>query len=224
MARSKYQEKVGQVVRELVPLTETQKQYINCIKSYPQIFCIGPAGTGKTFVASTVAARLLKKNTIKQIVVVRPNEPTGRSLGFDPGTEYEKMLNWVRPVVDVFVKEFGHQALTTQFKNGNIILSPLEKMRGASFENTFVIMDEAQNTTPKIMEMFNTRIGEDSTVVITGDLDQTDLTTKSGLAHSVELIRKYKLPIPIVEFTEEDIVRSGLCRLWVDAYRQERKK
>jgi phosphate starvation-inducible protein PhoH and related proteins len=222
--RSKYFDKVGAAITDINPLTSNQADYLTAIQTSPQVVCFGPAGTGKTYIASVVAANLYKSKAIDKIILTRPNIPTGRSLGYFPGTLFEKMAEWCAPVLEVLKQEMGPGMLDTAIKNNNLELVPFETMRGRSFSNTFCILDEAQNTEREEMKMFVTRIGEDSTVIINGDISQSDLKKESGLAEITRMIKTYKLPIPIVEFTIDDIVRSGLCKRWVQAYIEEEKK
>lgn len=220
---SRYADKNEKKVIELVSKTPKQKEYIKALVDNPQVVVLGPAGTGKTYVASTFAAKLYNEKKIDKIILTRPNVPSGRSLGFFPGTLEEKMAPWLGPVVDVLNKHLGKTVVDLAIKNENIQVLPFETMRGRSFENALVILDEAQNTTYEEMKMFLTRIGEDTTVIINGDISQSDLKKDSGLSHTISMINKYKLPVPIVEFGVNDIVRSGLCKEWVKAFIQEEK-
>lgn len=220
---SRYADKNEKKIIELVAKTSKQKEYIKALVDNPQVVVLGPAGTGKTYVASTFAAKLYNEKKIDKIILTRPNVPSGRSLGFFPGTLEEKMAPWLGPVVDVLNKHLGKTVVDLAIKNENIQVLPFETMRGRSFENALVILDEAQNTTYEEMKMFLTRIGEDTTVIINGDISQSDLKKDSGLSHTINMINKYKLPVPIVEFGVNDIVRSGLCKEWVKAFIQEDK-
>lgn len=200
-----------------------QAEYVRAIYSSPQTVVLGPAGTGKTYIAATIAAKLYEEKEIDKIILTRPNVPSGRSLGFFPGTLEEKMAPWLGPVISVLNKHLGANVVDLAIKKGNIEVVPFETMRGRSFENTFVILDEAQNTSPEEMKMFLTRIGEDSKVIINGDVSQSDLKATSGLSHMIHMVNKYKIPVPIVEFGVDDIVRSELCKTWIKAYIKEEK-
>jgi len=203
------------------PLTERQNDYLVALRTHPQIVVLGPAGTGKTYLAGTWGADLLRQRKVSKILITRPNVPGGRSLGFFPGTLEEKIAPWVVPLVDVLSKRMGAGAYDVALKNGDIQIVPFEVMRGRTFENSFVILDEAQNTTPEEIKMFLTRIGQDSQVVINGDIQQSDLKASSGLSKVINMIKRQLLPIPIIEFTEDDIVRSDICAMWIKAFNRE---
>ena len=158
----------------LRPKTIMQARYIEAINSFTQTISLGCAGTGKTYIASTMAAHLYMQGTIDKIILTRPNVPSSRSLG--------------------------------------------ETMRGSSFSDAFVIMDEAQNTTPEEMKMFTTRIGENCRIVINGDIAQSDIRQTSGLATIIELAQRFNLPVPVIEFGIDDVVRSKECKMWIEAF------
>ncbi len=200
------------------PLNKSQHTYLDALRAYPQIVVIGPAGTGKTWMAAAYAADLYRKHLISKIVLTRPNVPCGRSLGFFPGSLEDKFAPWATPVIEVIKERIGQGAFDIAMKRGDIEMVPFEVMRGRSWKNAFVLLDEAQNTSPAEMKMFLTRIGEDCLTVINGDVSQCDLDSSSGLSKAIELIKRQDLPIPIVEFSIEDIVRSGICGMWVRAF------
>jgi phosphate starvation-inducible PhoH-like protein len=206
---------------ELLPKTKRQGDYINALKTADQVIVLGPAGTGKTYIAATYAAQLYVSKKIDKIIITRPNVAAGRSIGFFPGTLHEKMEPWLAPVMDVLRRHLPEGVIETAQRNGNIEVIPFETMRGRSFDNAFVILDEAQNTTPHEMKMFLTRVGENCMVVMNGDVGQSDLKERSGLRTAIHMVKKYMLPVPIVEFEIEDIVRSDLCRLWIEAFHKE---
>lgn len=208
----------------ITPKTETQRDYLSALGAYSQVIVLGPAGTGKTYVAATYAASLYLNKHISKIILTRPNVAAGKSIGFFPGTMEEKMTPWMGPVLSTMIKHLGAAVVETGFKNGNIVIAPFETMRGASFEDAFVLLDEAQNTTVAEMKMFLTRIGEGSKVVMNGDVMQSDLRETSGLATAIRMARKFKLPVPVIEFGIDDIVRSDLCRLWIEAFIKDEKK
>lgn len=203
------------------PLTERQGDYIAALHSSDQIIVMGPAGTGKTFIAGTHAADALRSRRIRRIIITRPNVPSGRSLGFFPGDLNEKFAPWVAPLTDVLSDRMGRGAFDVALKGGNIDVIPFEVMRGRSWNDALIILDEAQNTTPQEMKLFLTRIGSDSQVIINGDVEQTDLKETSGLRKIIHMVKKYSMPVPIIEFTMDDIVRSDICAQWVRAFHQE---
>lgn len=201
----------------LVPKTAKQAQYIKALRQHNQVISLGCAGTGKTYVAATLAAELYARGHIDKIVLTRPNMPSGRSLGSFPGSLEEKMAPWTAPVTQILRKYLGG-AYDTAVRAKAIEVIPFETMRGATFDNAFVLLDEAQNTSPEEMQMFCTRIGEESRVVINGDLQQSDIKSDSGLAVLMSLISRQSLPVPVIEFDADDIVRSGACEMWVRAF------
>jgi len=206
---------------QLVAMTDKQKDYINCIHTHDQIISVGCAGTGKTYVAATIAADLFRRKKISKIVLTRPNVASGRSLGFFKGTIEEKMEPWVAPFTEVLKKHLGDASFEIARKNQDIEIVPLEVMRGRSFNEAFVVLDEAQNTTIGEMKMFLTRIGEGTTLIINGDIAQSDLKETSGLAKVIHMTKRHSMPIPIIEFTEDDIVRSDICAMWIRAFNKE---
>jgi phosphate starvation-inducible PhoH-like protein len=201
----------------LRPKTIMQARYIEALNSFTQTISLGCAGTGKTYIASTMAAHLYMQGTIDKIILTRPNVPSSRSLGSFPGTLEEKMAPWTTPVVEVLKNCMGG-AYENAIRRGAIIVAPFETMRGSSFSDAFVIMDEAQNTTPEEMKMFTTRIGENCRIVINGDIAQSDIRQTSGLATIIELAQRFNLPVPVIEFGINDVVRSKECKMWIEAF------
>ncbi|GJE29522.1 PhoH family protein [Methylobacterium organophilum] len=204
------------------PLTDKQAQYLDALAHHPQVIVLGPAGTGKTYIAGTRAADQLRQRRISKVVITRPNVPSGRSLGFFPGTLEEKIAPWVAPLTETMKERMGAAAFEIAVKTGDIEVVPFEVMRGRTFKNCLVILDEAQNTTTQEIKMFLTRIGDDCQVIINGDVSQTDLRETSGLRTVIHLVKSRMMNIPIVEFTLEDIVRSGICAEWVKAFEETR--
>jgi len=202
------------------PLTDRQAQYLDALALHKQVIVLGPAGTGKTFIAGTRAADQLRQRRIAKVIITRPNVPSGRSLGFFPGTLEEKIAPWVAPLTETMKERMGEAAFEIAVKTGDIEVVPFEVMRGRTFKNCLVILDEAQNTTTNEIKMFLTRIGDDCQVIINGDVSQTDLRETSGLRTVIHLVKSRMMPIPIVEFTRADIVRSGICAEWVAAFEE----
>jgi phosphate starvation-inducible PhoH-like protein len=217
----KFQGPKFRAIRSLPPikaLNPTQADYLAALRMSPQVVVLGPAGTGKTWIAATYAADLYRSRRVPKIILTRPNVPCGRSLGFFPGSLEDKFAPWAVPVVEAIKDRIGKAAYEIALKNGDIEMVPFEVMRGRSWKSAFVLLDEAQNTTPAEMKMFLTRVGEDCMVVINGDVSQCDLDQASGLRTVIDLIKSEMLPVPVIEFTFADIVRSGLCAMWVRAF------
>ena len=206
---------------QLVPYNKKQGEYLDALKSSSQIVVFGPAGTGKTYCVSTFAANQYHTKRVSKIVITRPHVAVGKDVGYLPGTLEEKCAPWALPVIDVLEKHLSKGTVETGIKNGNIEVAPLALMRGRSFENSFVICDESQNITFHELKMLVTRIGEGSSLVMNGDIQQSDLKEGDGLSKLVHLIKKHMLPVPIVEFTTEEIVRSGMTKLWVETFIKE---
>ena len=198
-----------------------QDEYIKALVTANQVIVLGPAGTGKTYIAATTACNLYITKKIDKIIITRPNVAAGKSIGYFPGTLEEKMMPWVMPVLEILHKHLGRGAVDTGIKSGNIEIAPFETMRGRSFEDAFVILDEAQNVTPHEMKMFLTRVGQNVTVILNGDIQQSDLNETSGLSKAIHLAKKHMIPVPVIEFGVDDIVRSDLCKQWIIAFMKE---
>jgi len=206
----------------LVPRTEKQRMLLDALKTSTQVLVLGPAGTGKTYVTATYAADLYTLKEVDKIVITRPHVSVGKDIGFLPGTLEEKTYPWALPVLDVLEKHWGKGMLDTAIKNGNVEMAPLALMRGRSFENSFIIVDETQNITTHELKMLLTRVGEGSIIVLNGDVQQSDLKEADGLSKIIHLAKKHMLPVPIIEFDLDDIVRSDICAQWVRVFYKER--
>lgn len=199
--------------------TPKQIEYRTALESKRLIFSLGPAGTGKTYVATSHACKLLIDKRISHIIVTRPAVNAEEEMGFLPGELEEKWAPYFRPFKDVFLDWFSESALECMLKRGTIEIAPLGFIRGRTFENAFVILDEAQNTTCGQMKLFLTRIGQHSTVVVDGDVTQQDIKGPSGLEDAI--LRFRDMPeSQIVEFTENDVVRDGIVREILKRYRK----
>jgi phosphate starvation-inducible PhoH-like protein len=220
--KTNYKGATAKPVSGIVPKTENQGRLITAIKESSQVLILGPAGTGKTYVTATCAADLYTLKEIDKIVITRPHVAVGKDIGFLPGTLEEKAQPWALPVLDVLVKHLGRGAVDTGLKNGNIEIAPLALMRGRSFDNAFIIADEAQNIEIPEIKMLLTRVGEGSTIVMNGDIQQSDLRGTSGLSKVIHLSKKHMLDVPVVEFGVDDIVRSGICAEWVKVFMKEK--
>lgn len=206
----------------LVPKTDRQKDLLDALKESSQVFILGPAGTGKTYVTATYAADLYTTKEIDKIVITRPHVAVGKELGFLKGDLQEKTMPWALPVLDVLEKHLGKGAVETGIKNGNIEMAPLALMRGRSFDNAFIIVDETQNITTHELKMLLTRVGEGTTIVLNGDIQQSDLKEADGLSKVIHLAKKHMMPVPIIEFGVEDIIRSDICAMWVKVFMKEK--
>ena len=206
----------------MVPRTDKQGDLIQALKESSQVFILGPAGTGKTYVTATFAADQYTLKEIDKIVITRPHVAVGKELGFLKGDLTEKTMPWALPVLDVLEKHLGKGAVETGIKNGNIEMAPLALMRGRSFDNAFIIVDETQNITTHELKMLLTRVGEGTTIVLNGDVQQSDLKEADGLSKVIHLAKKHMLPVPIIEFGVEDIVRSDICAQWVKVFMEEK--
>ena len=219
--KTNYKGAAKKAVSGIVPLNEKQGELIDALRSNNQVFILGPAGTGKTYVTATIAADLYTLKEIDKIVITRPHVAVGKELGFLKGDLTEKTMPWALPVLDVLEKHLGKGAVETGIKNGNIEMAPLALMRGRSFDNAFIIVDETQNITTHELKMLLTRVGENSTIVLNGDIQQSDLNEADGLSKVIHLAKKYMLPVPVIEFCVDDIVRSGVTAMWVKTFLEE---
>jgi len=206
---------------ELVPKNDNQALYIKALNEDDQVVVFGPSGCGKTYVVATYAANAYNMKDIHRIVITRPHVTVGKDIGYLPGTLEEKCAPWALPVVDVLERHLSKGVVETAFKNGNIETVPLALIRGRSFDNTLVIVDEAQNLTVDELKALVTRVGMGSKLVINGDVQQSDLKGGEGLSKIVHLVKKYQLPIPIIEFGVDDIIRSDITKTWVKTFMSE---
>lgn len=211
------EESVSKLV-SILPRNENQKLYLNALKNSSQVIALGPSGTGKTWIPVTFACNLYLSRKIDKIILTRPAVSVGKSLGSLPGDIGEKYGPWLSPLLTTMEEQLGKGVVDTGVKSGNIRMSPLEYMRGSSFNNAFVICDEAQNLTVEEFKMLVTRIGENCTFVLSGDVRQSDIKSQSGLSKALHLAKKYNMGIPIIEFEVDDIVRSDVCKEWIKAF------
>ena len=202
-----------------------QKVYVDSIKSHDVVFGIGPAGTGKTFLAVTLAVTALKRGQVKRIVLTRPAVEAGESLGFLPGDLKEKVDPYLRPVYDALYQILGKEQTTRLMEREIIEIAPLAYMRGRTLEDAFVILDEAQNTTIMQMKMFLTRLGFNSKMIVNGDMSQIDLPrrVKSGLVDAMEKLKGIKA-IDFVHFSASDVVRHPVVADIINAYEKDAPK
>ncbi len=205
--------------------TVGQKHYVDAIKKNTVVFGIGPAGTGKTYLAVCLAVAALKGKQVEKIILTRPAVEAGEKLGFLPGDLQTKVDPYLRPLYDALQEMLGLENYAKYMERGVIEIAPLAYMRGRTLNNAFIILDEAQNTTREQMKMFLTRMGEGSKVVVTGDLTQIDLPEgkKSGLKQAVSVLKGIE-DIAICRLTDKDIVRHPLVMQIVRAYERDEKK
>ena len=204
---------------KIIPRGYNQQQYVKKILLSDVSFGVGPAGTGKTYLAVACAVDMLERNEIERILLVRPAVEAGEKLGFLPGDLTQKIDPYLRPLYDALYEMLGFEKVAKLIEKQVIEVAPLAYMRGRTLNNSFVILDEAQNTTPEQMKMFLTRLGFGSRAVITGDMSQVDLPrgTKSGLRHSLEILADIE-EIHVTRFDSKDVVRHQLVQKIVQAY------
>ncbi len=205
--------------RSVIPKSRAQKEYIDAIRSSDMVFGIGPAGTGKTYLAMAMAVAALSKSEVDRIILTRPAVEAGESLGFLPGDLAEKVDPYLRPLYDALHDMMRFEKVSNLTDQGVIEVAPLAFMRGRSLNDSFIILDEAQNTTSEQMKMFLTRLGFNSKAVITGDITQIDLPVDkpSGLVEAKNIFQGIE-GIKIVFFSKKDVVRHGLVQEIIKAY------
>jgi phosphate starvation-inducible PhoH-like protein len=207
----------------IIPKTAGQRAYIRAIQSQDMVFGIGPAGTGKTYLAMALAVAALKKEQVTRIILTRPAVEAGEALGFLPGDLKEKIMPYLRPLYDALHDMIEPEEMQRLMERGVIEIAPLAYMRGRTLNRAFVVLDEAQNTTTEQMFMFLTRLGSESKAVITGDHTQIDLPSnkRSGLIEAIQALRDVEA-IAFCHFGERDVIRHELVQSIVRAYRQHR--
>lgn len=205
--------------------TVGQKKYVDLLKKKTITFGIGPAGTGKTYLAVAIAVNAYKEKQVEKIILTRPAVEAGEKLGFLPGDLQEKVNPYLRPLYDALQEMLGLDSFSKMMERGTIEIAPLAYMRGRTLSNAYVILDEAQNTTKEQIKMFLTRLGENSKMVITGDLTQIDLPAghTSGLKHAVKILKDIN-DIGIIRLSEKDVVRHPLVQQIVKAYENNEEK
>ncbi len=210
--------------KTITPKTLSQRGYLQALRDSDMIFAVGPAGTGKTYLAVAMALSLLTSKKVKRLILTRPAVEAGEKLGFLPGDMAQKVNPYLRPLYDALHDMLDFDKVAEMLENGSIEIAPLAFMRGRTLNDAFIILDEAQNTTVEQMKMFVTRLGFGSRAVITGDITQIDLPPQngkinSGLVHALKVLNKVE-GVAITHFRKEDVVRHALVGRIVDAYEQ----
>jgi phosphate starvation-inducible PhoH-like protein len=225
--RDLYSERIHTSTKKanVTPKTTGQRQYVEVIRKHDVTFGIGPAGTGKTYLAVAMAVTTLREEKVNRIILTRPAVEAGEALGFLPGDLYEKIAPYLRPLHDALHDMLPAEDIQRHMERGVIEIAPLAYMRGRTLNNAFIILDEAQNSTMEQMFMFLTRLGQGSRAVITGDPTQIDLPRhkESGLREAIHALKRTE-GIGIVEFSRKDVVRHPLVQRIIEAYEEHRAK
>jgi len=211
--------------KTITPKTETQKEYVDAIKKYDVVFGVGPAGTGKTYLAMAMAVEALKAGKVRRVILTRPAIEAGENLGYLPGDMYEKIFPYLRPLYDAIYDMMDAEKIEKYLETGVIEVAPLAYMRGRTLNDAFIILDEAQNCTTEQMKMFLTRLGFDSKTVITGDPTQSDLLggKSIGLLQAIDILKDID-GIKFINFSGIDVVRHELVQMIIEAYDKTNKK
>ena len=220
-----YDATIKTLKKTVVPYSRVQASYIKSLFEYDLVFALGPAGTGKTYLAVAAAVAMFVNRKVDRIILSRPAVEAGEKLGFLPGDLKEKIDPYLRPLYDALFDMMPGDRVLKHIENGEIEVAPLAFMRGRTLSNAFIILDEAQNTTPTQMKMFLTRLGENSRMVVTGDLSQTDLPKdiSSGLRDAIRKVENIE-GISCIRFSDSDVVRHTLAAKIVQAYEEWDKK
>lgn len=219
VVKSKFQEKRDELVQPITAKNDNQKKYLDSLQKNSLTVAKGSAGTGKSYLAASVAANKYLSGEVDKIVVTRPIVGMGKSTGFWPGDITSKIMPYVQPILNTIRKRIGHQRFEAEFGK-SIIIQPMESIRGMIFESkTYLLVEEAQNMTPEEIRSVVTRTEEGAFLAFCGDDKQKDVSGVSGIVYLADLIKKHSLPgCGVIEFTSEDIVRSGLTKRFVQIF------
>ena len=205
--------------RPLKPLNPRQAEYISAINAYGTVICIGVLGSSKTYIPTCMAADYFERKLVNRIIVARPAEGKGKSLGFFKGTKEEKLSGWCAPITDVLKQQLGITKYELMLENGQIELLALEQVKGRSYDDCFILVDEAEDLDPAVAKSLVTRIGVRSKLVITGDIAQQDMLAYSGLQLLIDVSKHAGMEIPIIDFDSWDYcVRSEQAKAWGQAF------
>ena len=209
------------VPSDIEPRTDNQEDLMYAIENSEQVVVLGPAGTGKSYICAGMAADWYKQNKYRKIIITRPMVPVGEEFGHLPGDLLEKTVPWALPVLSIIEERVGKGKLECDL-GYSVEIVPLQLMRGRTFDNAWILADECQNLTVEQAKMLVTRVGENSKLLVNGDIAQTDIDTQSGLSWMIDTIERRNMPIPVVEFDIEDCQRSGICKMWLRAMSEEK--
>lgn len=217
--KRKFEDEVEAKASTIVAKTERQKHYLAALQRSSVVVATGSAGVGKTYIAAAHAANRLLRGDIDSVVLTRPYVAMGRSSGFWPGTMSEKLEPYLRPMLNVIKARLGESHFGNLQRTGRIVMQPMEAIRGMSFEDCVLIVDESQDTLPDEIKSVTTRLGENCQLIVCGDPYQTDVKGSNGIDFICEIINKFDIEgASIVEFTPDDVVRSDICGQFVKAY------
>ena len=222
--RSRYALKnnIHRIGFHVIPKNEKQNKLIRSIQMYPIVVTIGCAGTGKTYCSTGTVASLYQKGNYEKIVITRANVPTGKTLGHFPGTIQDKMTPWLMPMLEVLEEAFNKDKYKYMLNKGEIEIQPIETIRGRSYKNSLVLVDEAQNLSIEELKAITTRLGENSKLILMGDPAQSDVKNGQDLMTFCSYVENSGIMLPVIEFTVEDIVRSDIVAELVKMFIQEK--